>query len=225
MRLFNSALGGQASWLLALALLGVIVAAWRRLPRFPLDRREQGLVLWGMWLLTMGIFFSIAGFFHAYYLVMLASAIAALAGIGLVALWHDYRRPGWRGWALPGALLATAAVQAAMLSAYPDWSRWLTPLVVGATLVAAGALALGRLSQRWGLHVAVGAAALGVVSLLAAPTAWAAATAPARANGQPICAARRICKSRGRGDLPISRFRRLPRFDPSTGHHVLDSLL
>src|SRR5437868_4136989 len=180
LRLVNSALGGQASWLLALALLGMIAAAWRRLPRFPLDRREQSLVLWGMWLLTMGIFFSIAGFFHAYYLVMLAPAIAALAGIGLVALWHDYRRPGWRGWALPAALLATAAVQAAMLSAYPDWSRWLTPLVVGTTLVAAGALALGRLSQRWGLHVAVGAAALGVVSLLAAPTAWAAATV---ANG------------------------------------------
>ena len=64
-----------------------------------------------------------------------------------------------------------AAVQAAMLAAYPDWSRWLTPLVVGATLVAAGVLALGRLSQRWGRHVAVGAAALGVVALLAAPTA------------------------------------------------------
>jgi len=63
LRLVNSALGGQASWLLALALLGVLVAAWRRLPRFPLDRREQSLLLWGMWLLTMGAFFSIAGFF------------------------------------------------------------------------------------------------------------------------------------------------------------------
>src|SRR5213076_2287058 len=41
-------------------------------------------------------------------------------------------------------------------------------------------LALGRLSQRWGRHVAVGAAALGVVALLAAPTAWAAVTV---ANG------------------------------------------
>ncbi len=182
LRLFNSALGGQASWLLVLAIIGVIVAAWQRLPRFPLNRREQSVVLWGMWLLTMGVFFSIAGFFHAYYLVMISPAIAALAGIGVATLWQDYRRPGWRGWALPVALLATAGVQAYMLTSYPDWSRWLTPLVAGATIVAAVLLFLLRLGRRLSLSrrvsagVAGAAALLGVAGLLAAPTAWAADT-------------------------------------------------
>ena len=182
LRLFNSALGGQASWLLVLAIIGAMAAAWQRRPRFPLNRREQSVVLWGMWLLTMGVFFSIAGFFHAYYLVMISPAIAALAGIGLAMLWQDYRRPGWRGWVLPFALLATAAVQVEMLTSYPDWSRWLTPLLVVATGVAAVLLLLLRLGRRLSLDrrvtasVAGAAALLGIAGLLAAPTAWAADT-------------------------------------------------
>jgi len=116
LRLFNSALGGQVSWLLPLALLGLVAASWRtRLrirPHLTLDRRQQSLVLWGVWLFTGAAFFSVAGFFHTYYMVTLAPSIAALAGIGVVALWRDYRDAGWRGWALPVVLLMTGAVQA-----------------------------------------------------------------------------------------------------------------
>ncbi len=187
LRLFNSALGGQVSWLLPLALLGLVAASWRtRLrirPHLTLDRRQQSLVLWGVWLFTGAAFFSVAGFFHTYYMVTLAPSIAALAGIGVVALWRDYRDAGWRGWALPVVLLMTAAVQAYMLSAYPDWARWLTPLVVGLCLVAAAALVLIRLGVRLGLRAGLAAAALGVVGLLAAPTAWAADTVATSNDG------------------------------------------
>jgi 4-amino-4-deoxy-L-arabinose transferase-like glycosyltransferase len=176
LRLFNSALGSQVSWLLPLALLGLIAAAWRTRVRFPLDRRQQSLVLWGAWLLVQAAFFSIAGFFHTYYMVMMAPSIAALAGIGLVALWRDYRSSSWRGWALPLTLLVTAGVQAYLLSSYPGWSSWLTPLVVGFCVVAAIALGARRLDGRVSRRVALGAAALGVVGLLAAPTTWAADT-------------------------------------------------
>jgi len=176
LRLFNSALGGQVSWLIPLAILGLIAAAWRTRIRFPLDKRQQALVLWGVWLATQYAFFSVAGFFHSYYMVMMAPSIAALVGIGIVALWQDYRARGWRGWALPVALLVTAATQAYLLSSYPDWSAWLTPLVVGLGLVAAVALILARLGVRLGTRAALVAAALGVLALLAAPTAWAAET-------------------------------------------------
>ena len=57
----------------------------------------------------MGIFFSVAGFFHQYYMTEMAPAIAALFGIGLVTMWQDYQRDGWRGWLLPLALVATVA--------------------------------------------------------------------------------------------------------------------
>jgi hypothetical protein len=147
--------------------------------------------LWGVWLFTGAAFFSVAGFFHTYYMVTLAPSIAALAGIGVVALWRDYRDTGWRGWALPVVLLLTAAVQAYMLSAYPDWARWLTPLVVGLCLVAAAALVLIRLGVRLGLRAGLAAAALGVVGLLAAPTAWAADTvATSNGGGTPTAGPR-----------------------------------
>jgi 4-amino-4-deoxy-L-arabinose transferase-like glycosyltransferase len=176
LRLFNSALGGQVSWLLPLALLGLIAAAWRTRVRFPLDRRQQSLILWGAWLLVQAAFFSIAGFFHTYYMVMMAPSIAALAGIGLVALWRDYRSSGWRGWALPLTLLVTVGVQAYLLASYPGWSSLLTPLAVGFCVVAAIVLAARRLGGPVSGRVALGAVALGIVGLLAAPTTWAADT-------------------------------------------------
>src|SRR5205823_3809859 len=166
-RLLGTTLGGQVSWLLVLAVLGLVLAAlcvpWRRL-----DGRGRSLVLWGTWLLTAGAFFSVAEFFHPYYTVMLAPAIAALAAIGVAALWREYRARGWRGWLLPVVLLATAAVQAYILRDYPDWSRWPTPLVVGACLVAALALTVARLRLRR-TRVALVAAGVAVASLLAAP--------------------------------------------------------
>jgi len=172
-RLLGTTLGGQVSWLLVLAMLGLLAAAtfvpWRR----P-DARSRSLVLWGGWLLTAGAFFSVAEFFHPYYTVMLAPAIAALAAIGVTALWRAYRNGGWRGWLLPLVLLATAGVQAYLLRDYPAWSRWLTPLVLGAGLVAAVALVAARLRPRRLARVALVAGGVAVASLLMAPTTWAA---------------------------------------------------
>ena len=85
-RLLDQQLAGQIGWLLPLAVVGLLAAGSQRRPRLPLDRRQGALVLWGMWLLTMAAFFSVAGMFHRYYLVMLAPGIAALAGIGVTAL-------------------------------------------------------------------------------------------------------------------------------------------
>jgi 4-amino-4-deoxy-L-arabinose transferase-like glycosyltransferase len=110
-RLFNEPLGGQIVWLLPLALLGMLALAWQHRPHLRDDRQQQSLVLWGIWLLTMAVFFSAAGFFHQYYLSTLAPAICAMFGIGVVVMWNDLKRSGWRGWLLPVALLLTAAEQ------------------------------------------------------------------------------------------------------------------
>src|SRR2546421_2150203 len=123
LRLFTEPLGGQIVWLLPLALLGMLALAWQRRLRFQEDPQQQSLVLWGMWLLTMGIFFSVAGVFHQYYMTEMAPAIAALFGIGIVTMWKDYRRSGWRGWLLPLALIATALEQIYILNSYPTWGQ------------------------------------------------------------------------------------------------------
>ena len=88
-RLFNSQLAGQISWLLPLALVGIVVLLWRRRNLGLQNQHFRGLLLWGVWFLTTAAFFSFAGAFHVYYMVMFAPAICALTGIGIGMLWHE----------------------------------------------------------------------------------------------------------------------------------------
>ncbi len=176
LRLFNISLGGQVSWLLPLALFGMLALAWQRRPRI---RQQQSLVFWGMWLLTMGIFFSVAGFFHQYYMTEMAPAIAALFGIGLVVMWQDYRRGGWRGWLLPLALIATVAEQIHLLNSYPVWSQRLTPILIVLCIIVVGVLIIARIAPRFhlkapGVRFILPALSVGVLALMLAPTVWAA---------------------------------------------------
>ncbi|HYB02071.1 MAG TPA: glycosyltransferase family 39 protein [Ktedonobacteraceae bacterium] len=179
LRLFNISLGGQVSWLLPIALFGMLALAWQRRPRIQSDRQQQSLVFWGTWLLTMGIFFSVAGFFHQYYMTEMAPAIAALFGIGLVVMWRDYRRGGWRGWLLPLALIATVAEQIHLLNSYPEWSQRLTPILIALCILAVVVLVVARIAPRYHLKApgtrfilpALGAL---VLALMLAPTVWAA---------------------------------------------------
>ena len=145
LRLLQYELGGQIGWLLPLALFGLLssssalrphalLRSWRRRR---LSRRQGAALLWGVELLTMGVFFSWSAFFNVYYLAMLAPPVAALFGIGLVGLWRDYRGTGWRGWLLPAALAATGAEQIYLLRSYPFWLPTLWPLVAVGTLGAA----------------------------------------------------------------------------------------
>ncbi|HZO71688.1 MAG TPA: glycosyltransferase family 39 protein [Ktedonobacteraceae bacterium] len=173
LRLFNTQLGGQTSWLLPLAILGLILAGWRAGIRLPLNRRQQSLLMWGMWLLTMGIFFSVAGFFHTYYLVMIAPAICALAAIGLIALWQEYQQNNWRGWLLSAALLITATVQVVMLLPYNGFRQILIPSILILTIVAAVLLLLARfISRIQSRRVLMTAIAIGTFGLLIAPMVW-----------------------------------------------------
>jgi len=143
------------------------------------DRQQQSLVFWGMWLLTMGIFFSVAGFFHQYYMTEMAPAIAALFGIGLVTMWQDYRRSGWRGWLLPLALIATVAEQIYILTSYPTWGQWMIPLMIVLSILAVGVLTSARIAPRLrvkapGVRFLLPALGIGVLALMIAPTVWAA---------------------------------------------------
>ncbi len=191
LRLFDVALGSQVSWLLPLALLGLLALAWQRRLRFQEDPQHKSLLLWGMWLLTMGIFFSVAGFFHQYYMTEMAPAIAALFGIGLVVMWKDFRNGGWRGWLLPLALVATLAEQIYLLSAYPAWGQWMIPLIavlsIIAVVVLVGARVAPRLRDRgtinetWqarinsfaGARFLIPVLCVGLLALMIAPTVWA----------------------------------------------------
>jgi 4-amino-4-deoxy-L-arabinose transferase-like glycosyltransferase len=142
-----------------------------------LDSRQRSLILWGGWLLTTAVFFSVAGFYHRYYLATLAPALAACAGIGAVALWRWYRGGGWRSWALPLAIALTAAVQIRILRWDPTWSGRLVPLVAAGAAVTTLARAAARFSKPLRRYVRGWAiAGLSAVTLLAAPAVWATVT-------------------------------------------------
>jgi 4-amino-4-deoxy-L-arabinose transferase-like glycosyltransferase len=176
--LFSSSMGGQIGWLIPFALLAIVALAWQRRFHFQKDRQQLGLILWGFWLLTMAIFFTLDGSFHQYYMTEMAPGLSAMVGIGLVIMWQDYRNTGWRGWLLPIALLITAAVQINILSGYPTWSQWLSPLIGVLTVLTVIALLVFRLRPHFTFNASIvriagAVVAAGLITLLIAPTIWA----------------------------------------------------
>lgn len=142
LRLFQKELSGQASWLLPFAALASIaLLASFRWRSFTMKHKET--LFWLAWLLPIAAFFSIAGFFHHYYLIMLAPPIAALFGAGSLEMWKLYRdREKRLGWLLPAAVLVTAVFAWYIMQAYNDtiggyWSIGTLALgIIGALLLA-----------------------------------------------------------------------------------------
>nr|WP_276020248.1 glycosyltransferase family 39 protein [Bacillus velezensis] len=149
LRLFQTELSDQISWLLPFAIFGMaglLIAGARERRRLSAEQKET--IFWTAWLVPIAGFFSVAEFFHHYYLIMLAPPIAALVGAGWVALVHLYRKQaGWKTWLLPAAILVTTGFELFILRNYNDqigagWS-------IGAgVLGAVAAIALFVFKQR-----------------------------------------------------------------------------
>jgi 4-amino-4-deoxy-L-arabinose transferase-like glycosyltransferase len=164
-RLLNSALGGQAGWLLGFAIIaGLAILAGSRLRRS--DKGSGWLIAVGGAFLTTAVLFSVAsGIFHPYYVSLLAPFAAALVGAGAAQL-------------LEGGLLtrvfAPLAVAGGVITElmvrgdYPGQLSWLPPVLIVVGVLAAIAL----MAFKEGI---VRLAALGgaLAALLIAPTAWA----------------------------------------------------
>ncbi|MHA6167738.1 glycosyltransferase family 39 protein [Bacillus mojavensis] len=122
LRLFQQELSDQISWLLPFAIFGMaglLIAGARERRRLSVEQKET--VFWVAWLVPIAGFFSVAEFFHHYYLIMLAPPIAALVGAGWVALVQLYRsHTGWKSWLLPAAMAATTGFELFILRNYND---------------------------------------------------------------------------------------------------------
>lgn len=168
-RFLSAPLSKELSWLLPGALLGIAALALSRRPTWPLSQDQQQVVLWGGWLLIGLVFFSIAGFFHAYYLVMLGPPLAILVGLGAARLWR-WRTEGRRGAALwlPAMVGLTLAFQVwnAQLYRVNAWWLWL----------AVGLGATGALIWLWWGEQTAGGRRLGATLLVGAvlltPLVW-----------------------------------------------------
>ncbi|WP_407936514.1 ArnT family glycosyltransferase [Lentzea tibetensis] len=142
-RLFGASMGGEISWLLPAALIGLALGLWftRRAPRT--DRTRAALVLWGGWLLVSGVVFSyMGGIMHPYYTVALAPAIAALVAISGRELWRGRAHfPARVGLALMVAV--TGVWGYILLDRVPTWLPAVRWILLGLTALAVFALLFG----------------------------------------------------------------------------------
>jgi 4-amino-4-deoxy-L-arabinose transferase-like glycosyltransferase len=144
-RLFATDMGGQVSWLLPAALIGLAAIAWLSWRAARTDRLRASALVWGGWLLVTGAVFSfMAGIIHPYYTVALVPAIGALTGIGAVELWRRRQHPGAR-LTLAAGFAATAVWAYLLLGRAPGWLPWLRTVVLLCGLLAAAAV-LARVS-------------------------------------------------------------------------------
>jgi 4-amino-4-deoxy-L-arabinose transferase-like glycosyltransferase len=206
LRLFGSEFGGQISWLLPAALISLAAMVWvsRRAART--DRTRAAALLWGGWVLVTGLVFSyMNGIIHPYYMVALAPGIAALVGIGAMALWQE--RLGTEN--LAGRITAAAGIAGSAALAYilldrtPGWLPWLRWIIVIAGAAAAGLVLagpwLGSLARSRRARLALVTAPLGLALAagLAGPTAYALDTVGTSHTGALPSAGPQVAGFRG----------------------------
>lgn len=195
-RLFEPAQGGQIAWLLpaALVLLVAGIGLCGRSPRT--DPRRASFVVWGAWLLVMGLVFSfMAGIFHAYYTVALAPAVAALVGAGAVTLWRGRRR-WWVRIVAFAAITVTASTAWILLARSPDFVPWLRWAVVVIGAVAAFSMVVPRVLRTRGVVVVIAAT---LFTGLAGPAAYAVNTIGTAHTGSIPSAGPHVEGEMGRG--------------------------
>lgn len=177
LRMFNTTLGGQDSWLLPFGLFSIIalILGMRKSVEAEGENRRKllrNVILWGGSVVTMVGYFSVSQFFHPYYISVMAPFLAALVGIGLTQLWKLYRADGALGWLLPVSLAATLGAQIAMLVSYPAYAKILIPLACILTGIPAIVLTVFRLRKNTAGKTATLCVALSLAGLLIAPAVW-----------------------------------------------------
>jgi 4-amino-4-deoxy-L-arabinose transferase-like glycosyltransferase len=175
-RLFNAESGGQVTWLVPLALTGLVAGIglhWRRLRA---NLAFAGYVLWGGWFATHFLVFSFAqGIYHPYYAVALAPSIAALAGAGVVDLWKLRSQSIFGALLLGAAVIGTAWWGAQLLARTPGYMPGLGTLELALAAIAAAAIVVTRVPGLRRLvpsRISVALTAVGLAALMLGPSAY-----------------------------------------------------
>jgi len=173
LRLFIPPLGSEIGWLLPFGLLSIALLTFRFRPTLPLPMRLQALILWGGWLITEFVFFSAAGFFHAYYMAMLAPPLAALVAIGITSFWNWRDKRPYLSVIFIIGVAGTLAFQIWLANRYGLAFWWFIPclalLIIGISFVI---ISIVQPLNRY----AVASFLCLTAALLVIPTLWAGLT-------------------------------------------------
>ncbi|MFJ5308923.1 ArnT family glycosyltransferase [Streptomyces sp. NPDC088350] len=88
--LINHTVGPQIAWFLPLAVLAAVLGVLWRTGQPRTDMPRTGFLIWGGWLAVHAVVFSASNGNHAYYMAVIAPALAALTGGGLALFRSEY---------------------------------------------------------------------------------------------------------------------------------------
>ncbi|GAB3731208.1 glycosyltransferase family 39 protein [Amycolatopsis oliviviridis] len=142
-RMFGASFGGEVSWLLPAALIGLVAGLWFTRRAAGTDRTRAALIVWGGWMLVTALVFSyMSGIVHPYYAVALAPSIAAVVAISGTSLWRGRAHLAPR--VFLSLMIAASAVWAyILLDRNADWLPALRWIVAGLGLVIATVVLVG----------------------------------------------------------------------------------
>ncbi len=175
LRLFNTQLGDQVSWLIPLAIVGLAAGLVIHIRGHRTNTRRAAYLLWGGWFVVTALVFSVmSGIIHSYYTVVLAPAIGVLVGAGVVELWGLRARSTVAGPVLAAGIMATATWAAILLNRTPDFLPGIDVAIVMVALAAAVIIAFPE--ARHFPRLSLVAASVALIALLVGPTAYALGT-------------------------------------------------
>ncbi len=142
-RLLSGPFGRDDGWLLPAALVAAIGVLVTRRGCDRRDRFRAAVVLWGLWLLVLGAFFSAGGYPNSYYVAALSPAIGALCGTGAAVAWRRRRELAAQA-CVVGAVVASIGYGVYLLDGGSRVPGWLVPAAVCAGMVAVLGLVAAR---------------------------------------------------------------------------------
>ncbi|MEU3764229.1 glycosyltransferase family 39 protein [Amycolatopsis keratiniphila] len=142
-RMFGASFGGEVSWLLPAALIGLVAGLWFTRRAAGTDRTRAALIVWGGWILVTSLVFSfMSGIVHPYYAVALAPSIAAVVAISGTSLWRGRAHLAPR--VFLSLMIAASAVWAyILLDRDADWLPAVRWIIAGLGLVTATVVLVG----------------------------------------------------------------------------------
>lgn len=185
LKMFSPGLATQTGWLYPLAALGLawgLAVVWRRRPGRT-DRMFTGYLLWGVWLATFFAAFSFGSVTgHTYYMGVVAVALSALSGAGLVRAWRAWQRRGRRAWVLPTVIAVNVVWCVALTLCYRHFLSWQGPAAVVLAVVSLALLGLRRTRLAQRPRIAMAGLAAGLAAVMLIPTVWSASALSPRYN-------------------------------------------